>query len=162
MLGLGTYRLQITSCAEGWNPGKRRESYKVTARVVEAEGETAVGATCTIVHFINPAGLGELKRLVMHAAGFGLSLEARATCANLRQSLIEAEAAFDALDESFGGGTQGSVIEASAGKANGAPSIVGRLVDCIVQRGKDVPNPQTGAPTGDYFRVYTWGVVESQ
>jgi hypothetical protein len=29
----------------------------------------------------------------------------------------------------------------------------------IVSRGKDVPNPQTGAPTGDYFRVYTWGVV---
>lgn len=159
MLGLGTYRVKVVSCAEGYNPGKRRESYKATLLVVAAApgSETPVGSTVTMVSFQTPAGLGELKRFAMHAAGFGPTLDQRAAGSDVKATLLAAEAAFDSLDEKFG--YQGAVIEASAGKANGAPSLAGRLVDVIVSKGKDVPNPQTGASTGDYFRNYVWGIV---
>ena len=54
---------------------------------------------------------------------------------------------------------QGAILEASAGKPSNAPSLQGRLVDVIVTQGKPVINPQTSQPTGDFYRVYAWGVV---
>ena len=160
MLGLGSYRVVIAACAEGYNPGKRRETYKVTVVVRDAsEGaDTPIGTSCTVVHFMTPAGLGELKRLAMAAAGYGPTLADRALGKiNLKEAMKDAEEKFDSVDESFG--YQGAILEASAGKANGAPTLVGRVVDVTVTRGKDVPNPQTGAPTGDFFRLYVWGTV---
>lgn len=160
MLGIGTYRVRVVSCTEGYNPGKRRESYKVGVQVVEAapDAQTPVGAAATIVHFMTPAGLGELKRWAMHAAGFGPTLDDYADATAAKTKLRDGEAAFDELDARCG--YSGAVLEKAAGKANNAPSLIGRLVDVIVSRGKDVPNPQSGAPTGDFFRVYTWGVVD--
>ena len=159
MLGLGEYRVRVTACAEGYNPGKRRDSYKTSLHVVSAEdgSETRAGSSCTVVSFLTPAGLSELKRFAMHAAGFGPTLAQRASGDNVRARLIAGEEQYDALDESCG--HQGAILEASTGVANGAPSLVGRLVDVVVARGKPVVNPQTGAETGDYYRVYTWGVV---
>jgi hypothetical protein len=161
MLGLGTYRTRVLSCVEGSNPGKgNRPSYKTTLYVEQAaEGsETAATTTVTVLALLHmPAGLGELKRMAMHAAGLGPTLDDRAQGKNIKQMLQDAEAEYNQLDESFGG--EGSILESSAGHRSTAPSIVGRRVDVIVSRGKDVPNPQTGGTTGDYFRVYTWGVV---
>ena len=165
MLGLGTYRVRVLEASEGRNPGKQnRESVKVKLYVAQAsaDAQTTAGSTVTMIAFLSVAGLAELKRFAMHAAGHGPTLAARAQLGAtdakaLRDTLLAAEAAFDRLDESCG--YQGAIIEATTGRVNGAPSLAGRLVDVIVTRGKDVPNPQTGAATGDYFRVYTWGIV---
>lgn len=160
MLGLGEYRVQVMGAVEGRNPKSGRESYKVTLSVIAAaEGsETPVGATCAALHFVNPAGLSELKRLAVSAAGFGPTLDERRTPGfDVRGASLEGEAQYDALDESCG--ASGAILEATAGHAVPAPTLVGRRVDVVVGRGKDVPNPQTGAPTGDYFRTYAWGSV---
>jgi hypothetical protein len=161
MAEIGTYRMRVIACAEGHNPGKRRDSYKVTLHVEDAaEGSTTtVGTVCTMVSLHTNAGLSELKRFAFHAAGFGPTLDQRQSDPTAAKRLaVEGEAKYNELEEaSFG--YQGAILEASAGHANGAPSIVGRLVDVSVSRGKDVVNQQTGQPTGDYYRSYVWGVV---
>ena len=159
MLDVGAYRVRVVSCAEGYNPGKRRDSYKVTLFVVDAaEGsKTPKGTTATMIAFMSAAGLAELKRFAMHAAGFGATLEQRMNGADIKAILLDAERQYDALDESYG--YQGAILEASAGKPSNAPSLQGRLVDVIVTQGKPVMNPQTSQPTGDFYRVYAWGVV---
>ena len=156
MLGLGTYRVSVVGCAEGYNPGKRRESYKVSLLVTRAEpgSESAIGTTCTMIAFQTPAGLGELKRFAMHAAGFGPTLAQRAAGNDVRAALLAAEAEYDRLDEECG--YQGAILEASAGKSSAAPSLVGRVVDVNVTPGKPVI---PGALDGDYYRQYAWGVV---
>jgi len=164
MAELGTYRMRVIACAEGHNPGTRRDSYKVTLRVEDAaEGSlTPVGTVCTTVALFTSAGLSELKRFAFHAAGFGPTLEQRQSEPTVAKRLAaEGEAKYNELEES-NFGYQGAILEASAGHANGAPSLVGRLVDVCVTRGKDVINKQTGAPTGDYYRNYTWGVVPEE
>jgi len=160
MLGIGTYRVRVLGCVEGNNPGKHRDSYKVALRVeVAADGsETSVGACVSTVSLITSPGLAEIKRFAISAAGFGPTLEQRAHAGDVKKLIVEGEEAYDALDEKLGG-HQGAILESSAGKTSTAPQLQGRLVDVIVARGKDVPNPQTGAPTGDYFRLYTWGAV---
>jgi hypothetical protein len=162
MLLAGEYRVRVTACTEGFNPGRRRESYKVSLHVIAAsEGGSRVGETCTMITFMTPAGLAELKRFALHAAGFGPTREQGST-ATAKALVEEGESQYDALDESFG--YQGAILEASAGKgpAN-APSLVGRIVDVTVSSGKPVINPQTGEPTGDCYRVYRWfSVPESE
>lgn len=161
MADIGTYRAKVASCTEGYNPGKRRESYKVTLQILEAspDARTLKGSTCTMVCMYTNAGLAELKRFAVHSAGFGPTLDERGALdsAALKKSLLDAEAQYNALDVSFGG--EGLIIEASAGHANGAPSLVGRIVDVVVSRGKEVINAQTQQATGDFYRQYTWGVV---
>ena len=159
MLEEGTYRVRVTGAVEGYNPGKRRASYKVSLQVLEAAdgSKTAKGSTVTMVCFETDAGLGDLKRFAVHAAGFGPALADREAGVDVRAKLIEGERAFDALDESFG--RSGAILEATFGVASPAPSLVGRIVDVIVSLGKPVINPQTSQPTGDHYRVYSWGVV---
>lgn len=160
MLDVGRYRVRITACTEGVNPGTRRESYKVQLQVLEAaEGSaTSKGAVCTAVHLFTAPGLAELKRMAVSAAGYGPTIEEReADPGAARTAAIEGERSYDALDESHG--YQGAILEASAGHPSGAPSLVGQSVDVIVTKGKNVVNPQSGAPTGDFYRHYVWGAV---
>jgi hypothetical protein len=161
MIGEGTYRVRIVSASEGRNPGTGRESYKTTIQVVAAAdgSATAEGETCTIVNLVDkPPSLAELKRMAMHAAGFGPSLEELHTDpAAAKRALLDGEAAYDEAEP-----YPGAVLEATAGHANGAPSLAGRLVDVIVTRGKDVLDPKTKGPTGDWYRVYRWGRVDEQ
>ncbi len=159
MLGLGTYRVRVIAIDEGRNPGRNRDSVKVRLHVVEAaEGaETPAGSDVTAVHFFTNPGLRELKRFAIHALGCGPTLAQR-NAGDTRALVLDGERQYDGYEETVGG--QGSIIDATAGRGNGkAPSLAGRLVDVIVSRGKDVPDSQSGASTGDYFRVYTWGVV---
>jgi hypothetical protein len=152
MLSLGSYRVRIVSGECGFNPGKRRETYKVSMQVIDVrEGDTPAGSVCTALFMDSVAGLSELKRMVMHAAGFGPTLAQR-SAGDVRDTLTAAESAYDALDAQR---YSGSIVEASLGVSSGAPSVAGRLVDVIVSRGKE-------AAPGDYYRVYTWGVVEAQ
>lgn len=161
MIGCGIYRVKIVAATEGRNPGTGRESFKTTIQVVAAgdDAETAEGTACTMVSLIDkPPALAELKRMAMHAAGFGPSLEElHADPAAAKRALLEGEAAYDAAEP-----YPGAVLEATAGHSNGAPSLVGRLVDVVVSRGKDVLDPKTKEPTGDYYRVYRWGRVDEQ
>lgn len=187
MLGLGTYRVKIVAATEGRNPGKGRDSYKTTLFVERAEpgSDTEVGTTVTMVNLVNPAGLGELKRFAVAAAGFGPSLREIQSGIDLRAAVQEAESAYNGLDEQSGG-FRGAILERTAGNAGTAPSLRGRFVDVIVRRGKDVVtpqtgagraktiapaghctgedvvSPQTGAATGDYYRIYVWGVVPEE
>lgn len=161
MLGYGRYRVRVLSASRGFNPGKNRESYKTSLQVIEADdgADTPAGSIATMVNFMSSAGLSELKRFAVHAAGFGPTLAARDPGAgvNIKQALLDGEAAYDALEEKLG--YLGIVLEATEGVANGAPSLVGRLVDVVVVPGKPVMNPQTNTPTGDNYRAYTWGAV---
>jgi len=162
MLSLGRYRVRVIGAAVGKNPGKGgRESYKTTLQVVETyEGDTPAGATATMVNFYSSAGLAELKRFAVHAAGFGPTLAMLdGDAAPVKDALVEGEEAYDVLDVD-GGGYEGAIIEATSGVANNAPSLVGRLVDVIVSQGN--PVMVAGVPTGDYYRVYRWGAVPDE
>jgi hypothetical protein len=158
MLSPGTYRVRIVGCETGYNRAKGTESYKIKVVVLQAAAgsQSTVGSSAVAVFTCTPAGIGETKRAIMHAAGFGLSLAGR-ELPSAREALLAAEAEYDKLDEQCGG--QGSIIEASAGVANGAPSVAGRLVDVVVSRGNPCVDKKTGQPTGDYYRCYAWGVV---
>jgi hypothetical protein len=159
MAGPGRYRVKIVSCSKGRNPGTGRESYKVSMRIETAApgSETPAGTTVVNIHFINPAGMGELKRMFVHACGFGPTLADYQSDADAKTLFSQGEADFNAFEEQFG--YTGSVGDAATGVANGAPNIAGRLIDAIVTKGKPVLDPQTGSPTGDFYRNYSWGRV---
>lgn len=160
MLGVGTYRVQVVGMVEGFNPGKQQESIKLSLRVntAAAGSETPTGTTVTIVCMKTIPGLRDLKRFAYHAAGFGPTLALRAA-GDCHQFDVEGEEGYNALDEKFGG--EGSILAATAGTVldQPAPTLHGRVVDVIVSRGKDLINPQTQMPSGDYFRAYVWGSV---
>ena len=161
MLGLGTYQVRILDIVEGQPfPGKKLDCVKIKLQVTDSEGETPGGSLATVVCMATVPGLADLKRFVSYAAGFGPTLGQQADHPDVRKLRLEGEAAFDELEKEHGG--SGSIIEASLGKANGAPSVVGRLLDVVVSRGKDTINPQTGAPTGDFYRSYRCGVVPEE
>jgi len=151
MLDLGTYRVRIVSCTEGSNPKTGRASVKLGVCVVAASPDagTPVDAVCTVVHLATPIGLGELKTMLVHAAGCGPTLAQRAA-GDIRAIAKEGEARYDAVDAST---YPGSIIEATAGTANGAPSMIGRLVDVVVTRGRDTKSE------GDWYRNFRWGAV---
>lgn len=153
LIGTGTYRLKITSCTEGYNPIKRRESYKVSALVIDASGDAATskGSTVAVLFSAATAGMADLKRFAFHAAGLGATLAQRAAGENVRAIDDEGELSYDELEEREYQ-YQGAILEASAGHANGAPTLIDNVVDVIVTRGKDTED-------GDYFRQYTWAAV---
>jgi len=139
----GVYRFRVLSCEEGHNPGKGTDSFKADLEIVGiAEGGDghAIGDVVTFVQLLSgragPAGLGRTKALVLAAAGY------------------DDEAAFD----DFAG--EGEFIDAVVGHRNryseAGLTIVGRTVDCEVTRGRDIVNPTTQAPTGDYYREFAW------
>ncbi len=132
---------------EGTNPGKgNRMSTKIGLQIVTCYDENNAnhrdGDLVRAVHLHTTAGLAELKRAVMTAAGYDVEEE------------------FDAFETDpryLGPAGAGQVIDASIGRANGmfeaGMTIVGRLVDVRVTKGNDTPN-------GDYYRKYQWAVVE--
>jgi hypothetical protein len=151
MLECGTYRLRLISAAEGANPKTGRASYKITAKVESASEDagTPAGSVCVIVHLSTPIGMSELKSTMVYAAGCGPTLAQRAS-SDVRALAQAGEAAYDQADADV---YPGSIIEATAGAANGAPSMIGRLVDVVVTRGKDT------ADGSGWYRSYRWGVV---
>lgn len=166
MLGYGTYRVRVLGAVEGNNPARsNRETYKTSLQVVavhDDKSDTPAGSLATMINFVTSAGMSELKRFAMHAAGFGPTFADREPGANvnIKQALLDGEAAYDALDESCG--YLGAILEATCGRANNAPSLAGRVVDVVVGAGKPVMNPQTNQPTGDHYRTYTWGRVPEE
>ena len=161
--------MRITSCVRGRNPMKQRTSRKTYVKVLAASDNalTAANSDAVVISFTTGPGLIELKKLVMHALGFGLTLEQYSDDSLNHDALFAAaENAFDAYELSLSNGTgySGAILEhlfeEEVHTLPDAPSIVGRLVNVIVARGKAIFNPQTGTPTKDYFRDYTWGVVQ--
>lgn len=154
LLESGVYRVRIVSGIDSTHPVTYKHTNKITLSVVAASAGagSAVGTQAVALFQHSIPGFGELKNLVMHAAGFGPTLEQRQT-PQAREIAMAGMAAFDQACDA-----QGSIVEASLGKANGAPNVLGRLVDVIVTRGK-ARLDKTGADTGDFYRQYTWGIV---
>lgn len=152
MLGIGVYRVRVVKMTQGFNPGTRRETVKTTLEILAAAdgAESPVGSTATMITFLTEPGLRDLTRFAAHAAGYGNTIDDRA------KPLQEAFAAFRAA-EPYDGAT---IDQAVSGVSNGAPVVVGQMVDVIVAKGKPVMNPQTREPTGDYYREYVWGVAK--
>lgn len=159
----GGYRVRILGATISQNPRKNhRETSKITLLVEDATAgsKTQVGAQVSMLFVLSSLGSGfsDLKSLHVAALGYGPSFAERATMTeNLAVALDAAEAAYDAADQPYSGAT----IDATHGIASGAPqSIIGRSVEILVTRGKDIESPQTGQPTGDYFRNYAFGPVK--
>ncbi len=134
---VGVYRFRVLSCEQGFNPGKGTESFKCHLQVVGAMdgSEDPAGHECVIVELLSgkamQSGMARTKAFIVAASGY------------------EDDASYDAFS------SDGGHIDAVLGAANGYSSqtIVGRLVDCRVSRGKPV-NPAD--PGGDYYRTYEW------
>jgi hypothetical protein len=133
MPDVGGYRFRIVGAEEATNPGTMKESIKIHVRPVELVGnEYQDGAQMLCLFMRTTAGLAELKRCIRFAAGF------------------EEVEAYDAFDP------EGEFIDACMGVVNeyseAGATVIGRLVDCNVSRGKDTGN-------GDWYRQYQWAVV---
>lgn len=163
MLNVGSYRLKIVDCTQGYNEEKRRTSYKVSAVVVEAQGATAVGSNVAIIFSEARKGLADLKAFTMAGAGCGVTLDdvQRGSTADAQPigiSMQGALAQFDAIEAQYGG--PGALIVAGLTKAEGVPNVIGESVDVIVSRGKDLVI--NGVPSGDWFRSYRWCVAPQE
>lgn len=141
---VGIYRFRIDAAEEGFNQGTGNQSAKFSLTVVGvADGTHQVGDTVKFVELLTGKGgqfgVARLKGFVMTAAGY------------------DDEAAYDEWDPNA------DFLEAVLGASNEFSergcTIIGRLIDGEVKRGKDVINPQTGAATGDWYRIYTWMAV---
>lgn len=164
MLSVGTYRCEIVKCVKGINPGTRKETMKIYLRVITAEGPdtTPPGTHIVFLAGYTAPGLADAKRFAMAATGFAPTIAQRA---DPRQAKIAVnyETAYDVFEASQDGGS-GCVLAASFGEIAAPALDLGAYnpplqVDVVVSRGKDVPNPQTGQPTGDYFRQYVWSAT---
>jgi hypothetical protein len=143
MPDVGHYRFRIVACEEGVNPGTLAESVKVRVQPVKvaASGDAYEndGPQMLCLFMRTTAGLSEFKRCIVASAGF------------------EDAEAYDAFDP------DGEFIGACVGEDNdysrSGLTVIGRVVDCDVTRGKDAVNKKTGQPTGDWYRNFRWTVV---
>lgn len=135
----GVYRFRIVSNEEGFNPGTNNASFKAHLEIVaQGDGQTMhnVGdAVMALFMLSTTAGQSRAKAYVIAGAGF------------------EDEESYDAFDP------DGEFIDAVLGHQNArsedAAAFAGRLVDCVVSKGKE-----TGE--GDYYREYAWSPVAEQ
>jgi len=130
---VGEYRFRVVELIEATNPGTLKESVKMHVKPLELVGSEYHEGTQMLCLFMRTtAGLGELKRAVRYAAGF--------------ESVDE----FDTFDP------DGEFIDACVGAVNAFSeagiTVIGRIVDCKVTRGKDTGD-------GDWYRQYQWSVV---
>jgi len=156
LLAEGAYRCKVVQCVKGQNQGTMRESYKVTVQVLNAldGAQSREGGTYVCLFNLSAnAGVKESKAFIVAAAGFAPTMEEiAADPVAAKNTRIAGEQAFDALDTSFDG-NPAAILMASAGEAvPGAPSVVGRTVDVVVERGKERDD-------GDYFRRFVWASV---
>lgn len=141
MVGEGVYRLRVASCEQGFNPGTGTESFKANLEVVDAAdgSANAPGDNVMVIELLSgkamQSGMARTKAFIVAASGY------------------DGDAEYDAFSP------DGGHIDAVLGIANSYASqtIVGRLVDCRVSRGKPV---KADAPNGDYYRIYEWAPVE--
>lgn len=131
----GAYRFEVLKCEETVNPGTGNESFKAHLKVLALDNEDHKEGDTVVAIFSTKAkaGLSRIKSLVMFASGY------------------EDESEFDAFDP------DGEFIEACAEYANSYSeaglTIVGRIVDCEVRKGKATPEGD------DFYREYDWAVV---
>ena len=151
MLPVGRYRVRVAAAREGKDyPGKKHGSVIVTLAVINSDNAAVQpGVNYGMVHLDTPKGLSELFKFAVHAAGYGPTI-AQLTAPNANALLAAGETAYGDLEAQVGG--SGAILDSTVGIANGAPSLIGRVVDVIVSRGSDRED-------GDYFRNYSWGSV---
>jgi len=159
MLDPGQYRVRVLGCVEGHNPGSGNDSFKATLKVVDViDGTSREGDENVMIQVTSgsgaTSGLSRVKRFVMSAAGYGLTLEERdsLSAAERKETVRGAEEAFDAYNVELGG--DGMFIDACVGLADG-DNIDDRLVDVIVTRGKERDD-------GDFYREFEWFVVPDE
>jgi hypothetical protein len=138
---VGTYRFELVQCTEGFNPGKRTGSYKMTCRVVDTlEGgpDSNKPGDQVFLTFSTSTGPGlqDAKSAVVGFSGFELPED------------------YDAYDpggvfmsEAAGCLDFGDKYTAANG---GEQPLIGRLCDVRVRRGN------TTADGTDWYRKYDW------
>ncbi len=146
MLGVGDYVVRVLSNAIGVNPATREESFKGHIEVVwAADGShSQVGERAAVINKLTGKsaqfGMERSKGYIVAAAGYATDAE------------------YDAFDP------QGHFIDSVLGASNeysaAGLTITGRLVRVRVSRGNDVIDKTSGQPTGDFYREYSWTVVE--
>jgi hypothetical protein len=133
---VGTYRFRVSEIEKGFNPGKQRESIKTRLVIVDADDKGqeshAIGDQVFMLNFMTTAGTQEFQAFVTAAAGF------------------EDDDAFVAEC-----GDDGAFVDALLGQGTYPATLLGRLVDCQVTRGKD-------DGTGDYYRKYSFAPVSEE
>ncbi len=142
----GVYRFRCLGVETGNNPGKSRESYKMSLEFVsidESDGPNQnhkIGEQVQAIFLLNNAtGLGKAKSCTMAFAGF------------------EDEDEYNAFDLGDSGLFMATVLGDSTTEfAKAGVTIVGRLVDCMVMRGN------LTADGADYYREYAWAVVPDE
>jgi hypothetical protein len=144
----GLYRFRVLNVEAGYNQGKNTTSHKVTLEIVAGLGgeeldsaEHSVGDTVLIPWVVDgaksaPYNRQRVKAFTMNAAGY------------------ETDAEYNEFDPA------GEFIDSTAGVSNDYSeaelTIIGRLVDCQVMRGKPTADGK------DYFREYAWFVVPDE
>lgn len=134
----GRYRFRLIGYEFATHPKSGRNSIKMHFSVVSASNGTPEGAQQLALFFLTSAGQSDLKKSIRAVSGF------------------DSEEEYDEFDPE--GEFIGYVAE---GEQNDYSHIVveGRLFDAIVTYGGDVINKETGQPTGDKYRNYSWAVV---
>lgn len=136
----GMYRFRVLEAVEGYNPGTGSASQKIKLEIVtiyeQASEIHTVGEVVSAIYMGTPAGMGETINMIMAAAGF------------------DDFAAYKAYDNDG----SGQATAAALGNANefseAGFTIVGRLFDCQVSRGKDVPPRAPETVSTDFYRKY--------
>lgn len=150
MLDVGEHRVRIRLCEETQNPGTLKESVKVRIVPVSLVGNEYVEdeKQRLMLFMRTTAGLAEFKRCVAKSAGF------------------EDYPEYDAFDPPETGwfleACLGNTCEEARAFSDAGLSIIGRLVDVTVRRGKDAIDPKSKQPTGDWYRQYTFDVVPDE
>lgn len=141
MLDPGAHRVRVTAIEEAVNPVSFRVSYKATFEVMQSDVHEA-GDVRVAIFFKTIPGIREYKLLVARAAGYANAQE---------------YSAFDPDGDFFE-----TMIGAVNEFAQRGLTVIGRQVDATVRNGKPCIDKDTGAPTGDHYREYSWSVVPDE
>lgn len=136
MLDEGDSRVRLMALEEGFNPGTKRTSYKLTIETLVYEGSPhEAGFTATIVCLDTAPGTRDFKQAIAHFAGYDSKEE------------------YNAFDP------EGDFFEASLGQSNDysslAENLIGRVADVrVTNQGDD--------GKGSWYRGYLWAVVPDE
>lgn len=133
MLEEGDSRVRLMAIEEGFNPGTKRTSYKLTVETLAFDGSPhEAGFTATIVALDTAPGTRDFKQAIAHFSGYDSKEE------------------YNAFDP------DGDLFEAALGQANDysghAENLIGRVADVRV-------NNQGDDGKGGWYRGYQWAVV---
>lgn len=136
MLEEGDSRVRLMAIEEGFNPGTKRTSFKLTTNTLAYEGSPhEAGFTATVVCLDTSPGTRDFKQAIAHFAGY------------------------DDKDEYNAFDPDGDLFEAALGQVNDysslAENLIGRVADVrVTNQGDD--------GKGGWYRGYMWSAVPDE